>query len=131
MKSRRLVSLLLACTFLFCMFAVPAAAAEESVFFECDGHMCEMTFDEDTTPEMQQKIIDSMTGEESGEVEVQNVTCSLFGHKYTTEKKPMVTHKVYAAAPRCIKRIFNVKTCSRCGDVDTEVLSTTRIYCCS
>lgn len=58
-----------------------------------------------------------------------NILCTLFGHKLTETTTTVVTHHVYANAPRCLEEDYNLSVCSRCDYVNQELIASHRIYC--
>ncbi len=76
-------------------------------------------------------IIEYLTSEKYENQNTQrNIICSLFGHDYTEEQVTTVTHRVYPTSPRCLEKQYNILHCSRCGDIQEELMSSRRLFCC-
>lgn len=56
--------------------------------------------------------------------------CNLFGHKNTTEYVTTISHGVLASGSRCLEQIWEVNTCSRCGNVEQILVGEQYISCC-
>ena len=56
----------------------------------------------------------------------------IFGHDIATTHAQEITHKEYAAAPRCVRRLYEVNYCTRssCSYSEATLLSTIRLNCC-
>lgn len=57
--------------------------------------------------------------------------CWLFGHDITIHSVSAVHHKVAPYSPRCLREIYEVKTCSNCDYNDITLISSYYIACCS
>ena len=77
------------------------------------------------------EIADFVAGVDNSEhVAPVGLLCSIFGHKVTESTAKEITHNVYSTAPKCVEKVYTVKTCSRCDDyIETELISSIRIYC--
>ena len=58
-----------------------------------------------------------------------NFLC-LFGHNYEVGYVTTITHCVSATQPRCLKEIFEIGECTRCGATYTEQITAAYITCC-
>lgn len=56
--------------------------------------------------------------------------CWLTGHDYVTEGVTLIEHKVYVLSPRCMKRTYSVKTCTKCDFLEETLISQARYACC-
>lgn len=56
--------------------------------------------------------------------------CTLFGHKLETSSASTITHEVRTTAPRCLKKTYNIETCSRCDYSSSTLISSVYISCC-
>ena len=93
----------------------------------------EVIFDENSifTEEEKQIIEASFLEKDDGNTtEPYGVMCTLFGHDYKSETTKVIRHKVYANAPRCVEEWYDTKTCTRCSDTQSTLLSYSRIDCC-
>lgn len=119
-----LIAVMLAC--------VPGFA----VHTECEHTECghkegeiEVFFEEDIDEALKKRITASFTGEEP-EVQPLSILC-IFGHNLSTHQAASISHKVYAAAPRCQQNTYLITACSRCDYLEREWLNSIRIHCCS
>lgn len=128
MKTRKIFSLILAITMLACVFTIPANAVEK----EADEHIEIIIENQDISEETKEKIIDFYTngGEEAEGVATYGLTCTLFGHKLETTKVTKVTHKARTASPRCLRKIYDYSTCTRCDYEESILVSQSYIVCC-
>lgn len=90
-------------------------------------------FNEDTkfSEASREHIADMLAGENESdsEIEPHGIAC-LFGHKYVTDNVITITHCVSETQPRCLKEIFEISECSRCGKTKTELIYDSYIACC-
>jgi len=56
--------------------------------------------------------------------------CWLTGHDIVEEEVSVVTHNVYTSAPRCVREIYLVETCSKCDHLEYTLINTSPIFCC-
>jgi len=56
--------------------------------------------------------------------------CWLTGHDYVTEGVSLTQHKVYDLEPRCMKRTYSVKTCTKCDFIEETLVSEVLVACC-
>lgn len=132
MKTKRLLSIIMAVSMLFCVLVVPATAANGG---ECHHHEkeLEIIIHGDVSPEVAERIIDSIVNPEAYEDDgtaACGLTCDLFGHKTETTKVTAISHKERASDPRCDRVIFNKTVCTRCDYLTTQLISRDPISCC-
>ena len=132
MKTKRLLSIIMAVSMLFCVLVVPATAADDG---ECHHHEneIEIIIHDEVSPEVAERIIDSILNPEAYEDDgtaVYGLTCDLFGHKTETTRVTVISHKERASDPRCDRVIFNKTVCTRCDYLTTQLVSRTHISCC-
>lgn len=128
MKTKKVFSLILALATLLCTVVIPANAAEA----ETHEHIEIIIENENISEETKAKIITfySNGGEEKEGVATYGLTCTLFGHNLESSAVSTVTHKARATAPRCLKKIYNYESCTRC-DYENSILAAKQyIYCC-
>jgi len=77
-----------------------------------------------------EQIIKHLTDSATNGATTYNLLCTLFGHNYQTEFVSGVRHKVYDAAPRCIEEVYELQICTRCSDVQSNLISYSSIFCC-
>ena len=78
----------------------------------------------------QEQIIKHLTGVATNDATTYNLWCTLFGHNYQTEFVTGVRHKVYEDEPRCIEEVYELQICTRCSDVQSDLISYSSIFCC-
>ena len=84
------------------------------------------------TNEQKQNVAEKLVlGNDYKAIESYGLTCTLFGHKYTTETAITVTHCVSSTAPRCLQQHWNIAVCSRCDNTEQTLVSQAYIHCCS
>ena len=59
----------------------------------------------------------------------ENIICTIFGHNYTTEVVIAITHNVRDTQPTCLEETYEVSICSRCDNIQSELIGTKYIYC--
>ena len=122
-----MILVLLLCT----MMNLAAATPAKDTLYIGDT---EVIFEEGSslTEAQKQRIAELLVNGTAGEptVEPQNILCSMFGHKYTSQKVWTIEHCVNATAPRCKRDTIEVALCSRCNDQKQTLLASDMIYCC-
>lgn len=126
----RIVSLLLVLSMLVPVYTLAADVETDSVYtFVYEDRTIEID-STDLTYEQAKMIADRIVYGDS-EVSTYGILC-LFGHDIATTHAQEITHKEYAAAPRCVRRLYKVDYCTRssCSHSEATLLSTIRIPCC-
>ena len=128
MKTKKILSLILAIAVLGCMFIMPANAAEA----ETHEHFEIIIVNENISEETKEKAIAFYTngGDEEDGTSTYGLTCTLLGHKLETTRVYKITHKVRSTAPRCLKKTYDYSTCTRCDYEESVLLSSLYIACC-
>lgn len=128
MKTKKILSIILAIAILCCVFIMPANAAET----EAHEHIEIIVESNDISDETREKAIAFYTngGEETEGVATYGLTCTLFGHKLETTRVYKITHEVRTTAPRCLKKTYDYSTCTRCDYEESVLLSSAYIACC-
>lgn len=124
----KILSLILAITMLTCMFVMPANATKA----KSDEHIEIVIESEKISEETREKIIAfySNGGEEKEGIATYGLTCTLLGHKYETSRVSKTTHKVRTNSPRCLKKLYDYSTCTRCDYEESILISSEYIVCC-
>ena len=107
-------------------------AAHSSEFYYEDEDIT-ITFESDTdlTYEQKQMIADKIVYGYSNDEQVSTYSwCWLVGHDTVLNAVAAIEHKVEETVPRCIKRVYEVETCTACDYINEELISTTYIFCC-
>lgn len=128
MKTKKLLSIILAIAILSCLFIMPANAAET----DAHEHFEIIIVNEDISEETKEKIITfySNGGEEKESVATYGLTCTLLGHKTESSTVYKINHEVRTTAPRCLKKTYNYITCTRCDYEESVLISSKYIACC-
>lgn len=109
------------------------AASETDVVWEYEGEQKTVIFESDTayTADEQKYIADTLVyGESKNDgIELQSL-CWLTGHKTKTEYVTVITHKVNATEPRCLKERYKVTTCENCSYQEETLVSRGYYACC-
>lgn len=128
MKTKKLLSIILAIAILGCIFIMPANAndAEELEHIEI------IIVNQDLSEETKEKAFAFYTngGEEQEGTTAYGLTCTLFGHKLESTQVYKITHEVRTTSPRCLKKTYNYDACTRCDYEESTLTSSTYIVCC-
>lgn len=128
MKTKKVLSLILAISMLACMFIIPVNATET----EIDEHIEIIIENENISVETKEKAIAFYTngGEETVGIATYGLTCTLLGHKLETTRVAKITHKVRTSSPRCLKKTYDYSTCTRCDYEESILVGNEYIVCC-
>lgn len=128
MKTKKILSLILAVIILSCIFIMPANAAET----EAHEHFEIIIVNKDISEETKEEIIAFYTngGEEKEGVATYGITCTLLGHKTESSYVYKINHEVRTTAPRCLKKTYDYITCTRCDYSESVLISSEYIFCC-
>lgn len=130
MKIKNLFAILLALTLLVCTCVLPVSAKYE----ENNKTDIIIIIKDDVSAETKTKIENYFA---SGEPAIDDgattygITCTLLGHKLDPSSVSVITHKVRATAPRCVRKTYLYQACTRCDYETSELIDTEYIYCCS
>jgi len=81
--------------------------------------------------EQKQMIADKIVYGDSNDDQISTYRwCWLVGHDKVSNIVTTIEHKVEETVPRCIKRVYDVETCTACDYIEEELISTTYIFCC-
>lgn len=129
MKTKKILSLLLAISMLACIFVMPANAEEA----KADEHIEIIIESTEISEETRARAIAFYTngGEEQEGIATYGLTCTLFGHNLENSKVYKITHKVRTTSPRCLKKTYNYAACTRCDYEESTLVSSAYIVCCS
>lgn len=128
MKTKKLLSIILAIAILSCIFIMPANATESETHKNIEIIIENNNISEET----REKIIAfySNGDEEKEGIATYGLTCTLLGHKLETTRVYKITHEVRTTAPRCLKKTYDYSTCTRCDYEESVLLSSLYIACC-
>ena len=126
---KKIISVLLCIAMLASVMCINTFATSETNVFTYDN--ITICFDDDSVLDQQSKeIIAEQLVYGADNTSTYGLWCNLFGHSYTVETVTKITHCVYDDAPRCLSEVYEIKSCSRCGETTSERLSWQYIYCC-
>lgn len=128
MKTKKLLSLILAIAMFSCMFTIPANATETIA----DEHIEIIIVNPNISKETKAKAITFYTngGEEQDGIATYGLTCTLLGHKIESSTVYKITHEVRSTSPRCLKKTYNYDACTRCDYEKSTLVSNMYIVCC-
>lgn len=71
-------------------------------------------------------------GENSSDIQIYGLMCTLFGHKLVKTATEVVRHMVYDTYPHCELEHYTTTICERnnCTYAEVELLSTSKVGCC-
>ena len=128
MKTKKILSFILAISMLACIFIMPANAAET----ETHEHIEIIIENENISEKTREKIISFYTngGSEKKGTTTYGLTCTILGHKLESSRVYSINHEVRATSPRCLKKTYDYATCTRCDYEDSTLVSSAYIACC-
>lgn len=128
MKIKSLFAILLALTLLTCTFVLPTSAKEAT------NNNVEIIINDDVSEETKAKIeryFESGEPRANDDTKTYGLTCTLLGHKLEPSSVSVITHKVRATSPRCVRKTYLYQACTRCDYETSELIETEYIICCS
>ena len=128
MKTKKILSLILAIAMLVCVFIIPVNAVEA----ETHEHIEIIIENEDISEETKEKIIAFYTngdGEKEG-TSTYGLTCTLLGHKLESSRVYSINHEVRSTSPRCLKKTYDYAACTRCDYEESVLVGEQYIFCC-
>lgn len=128
MKIRKVFALVLAFATLLCAVAIPANAKETEAHEHIEIYIENPNISEETEAKIM--AFYSNGGEEKEGVATYGLTCTLLGHKIESTTISTVTHKVRTSSPRCLKKVYDYESCTRCDYEESTLLSSKYIVCC-
>ena len=130
MKIKSLFAILLALILLTCTFVIPTSAKESKEIYT----NVEIIINDDVSAETKAKIeryFANGTPDENKDATTFGLTCTLLGHKLENSAVDVITHKVRATSPRCVKKTYVYSACTRCDYETSDLIDTEYIVCCS
>lgn len=131
MKTKRFLAIFMVIAISMSLFVMPTSAAEEK---ECHDHIEVYFEDENLSPEFKEKATAYFLNggaDNEDNAATYGLTCTLLGHKLETSSTYTITHKARATSPRCLKKIYNYSTCTRCEYQESTLVSSSYIVCCA
>ncbi len=126
---KKIVSMLMAICLVCALSCVAGAAnVNSNIFYYGDKEI--IVEGQDLSYEEMKEIADYIAGENNnGGISAKGLTCSLFGHNISESTVKEITHNVYSTAPKCVKKTYKVRSCSRCDYIEKELISSVRVNC--
>lgn len=126
---KKVISLILSLCFILSLGVIPSSA-EEAVE---NNDVTIIIHNEDISDETKEKLIAFYSDPESHNdtAATYGLTCTLFGHKLESSTVTTITHKARATAPRCLQKMYDYESCSRCDYEKSTLLESVYIYCCA
>ena len=129
-KMKRNIIISIVC--LMILSTVFITAAHSSEFYYEDEDIT-ITFESDTdlSYEQKQAIADKIVYGSYNDDQISTYSwCWLVGHDTVLNAVAAIQHKVEETTPRCIKRVYEVESCTACDYIKEDLISTTYIDCC-
>lgn len=128
MEIKSLFAIIIAISLLVSAFAVPVSAKTDKTNSDIEI----IIENENISAETKAKIEKYYLAENHNDgATTYGLTCTLLGHKLESSTVAVITHKVRATSPRCLKKVYDYEACTRCDYETSEVISTLYIACCS
>lgn len=127
---KKIIALIMTMVLAFSVMSISVYAEDtaENVVVSVNG--VDFIFDTDTSEDFRNKFIADYFNPEDDGVEAYGLTCTLLGHNIETSSTTVITHNARTSAPRCLKEIYSVETCTRCDYVSKTLISGSYISCC-
>ncbi len=128
---KKIIALILVLVSVFSVMSISVYAEDasaETVVVTVDN--TDFIFNSNTSEDFRSKFIADYLNPVDDGAEAYGLTCTLFGHKLETSVSTVITHKVYSSDPRCVKKYYNVETCTRCDYTNSSLINSTIISCC-
>lgn len=127
---RRIICGILSAILVTGLIGLSVSANGESVYeFVIDDIHHTVTID-GISEEFREYVATQLIGIDD-EAQPYSLKCMVFGHLENIGTASHTMHKVYSYAPRCVVYVYEVTTCTRCGELLDEVLvSQKSINCC-
>ena len=127
---KKIISFLL-CAIIACTFSLSATAKENSVenTFE-EKEVIEFIHEEGISEELKAKIEHAILYGNSND-NARGILCTIFGHDLIETQSTTITHKARTNTPRCLEKIYEIKTCEDCDYTESTLIQSRYIYCCS
>lgn len=129
---KKLIAIILAAASVFSLatFSASAENADEDTTVIVRGNV-EYIFEAGVSDDHINSFIESCENEHGDEeASTYGITCTILGHNLEASTVISTQHKAYETAPRCIKNIYKVETCTRCDYSKTTLMSTQYVFCC-
>ena len=128
MKSKSLCAVILAISLFVSVFVIPASAKTD-----VDSDIEIVIENQNISDETKAKIEKYYSTENHSDngATTYGLTCTLLGHKLESSTVGVITHKVRATSPRCLKKVYDYEACTRCDYETSDLMSKTYIVCCS
>ncbi|MBQ2903892.1 MAG: hypothetical protein IJE48_05790 [Clostridia bacterium] len=125
---KKIIAFIMAVVLAFSAMSI-SVYAEDASEISVTVNGIEFIFEAGTSEEFIDKFIGDYFNPEDN-TQTYGITCTLLGHDIETSRTIVITHNARTSAPRCLKKYYNVETCSRCDYTSKTLLGQEYIYCC-
>lgn len=125
---KKIIAFIMAVTLVFSAMSI-SVYAEDANEISVTVNGIEFIFEAGTSEEVIDKFIADYFNPEDN-AQTYGLTCTLFGHDIETTTTIVITHNVSTSAPRCLKKTYDVETCTRCDYTSKKLINQEYIYCC-
>ena len=125
---KKIIAFIMAVTLAFSALSI-SVYAEDTSGISVTVNEIEFIFEADTSEEFIDKFIGDYFNPED-DAQTYGITCTLFGHDIEKTTTYVITHKASTTDPKCLKKTYNVDTCTRCDYASKTLLGQNYIYCC-
>lgn len=129
MKIKSLFAMLLAISLLVSAFAVPVSAKPYKTNSDIEIIIENENISAETKAKIEKYYLTDNHNDDS--TTTYGITCTLLGHKLESSAVGVITHKVRATEPRCLKKVYAYEACTRCDYETSELITSSYIFCCS
>lgn len=129
---KKIIAIILAAASVFSLatFSASAESADENTTVIVRGNV-EYIFEAGVSEDHINSFIESCENEHGDEeASTYGITCTILGHNLETSTVVSTHHKAYDTDPRCVRRLYEVSTCTRCDYSTQRLMSTQYISCC-
>ncbi len=125
---KKIIAFIMAVTLVFSAMSI-SVYAEDASEISVTVNGIEFIFEAGTSKEFIDKFIEDYFNPED-DAQTYGITCTLLGHDIETTYTNVITHNARTSAPRCLKKTYEVETCTRCDYTSKTLQSQYYISCC-
>lgn len=125
---KKTIAFIMAVTLVFSAMSI-SVYAEDANEISVTVNGIEFIFEAGTSEEFIDKFVaDYFNPEDTAQT--YGLTCTLLGHDIENHTTYVITHNARTSAPRCLKKTYDVDTCTRCDYTSKTLMGQEYIYCC-
>lgn len=125
---KKIIAFIMAVTLVFSAMSI-SVYAEDASEISVTVNGIEFIFEAGTSEEFIDKFIEDYFNPED-DAQTYGITCTLLGHDIEKTTTYVITHNARTSDPKCLKKTYNVDTCTRCDYASKTLLKQEYIYCC-